>query len=373
LKAGVGRVEFVCVISWYECVWPLVRLLPAELSHALGMAALRVPFPLGGPAVDDAFVFRGHRFRNRVGLAAGFDKNASVLAGVQALGSGFAEIGTIVTRPWGGNPRPRMDRIEADRAIWNRLGFPSDGLERVAERLAHFRARAGFCVGCNIAPHPLTVRGAPLDPAGFLKEARRELQELTRTLHPFADFFVINLSSPNTQGLRDLLYGEAFAGELVAPAREQLRALDRQAARSTSTLLLVKLPPEDAAQRPWTPDSLAPLAVPLADPELTDGFVAVNTSMGLALERASGARQGSPGGLSGAPLLPLALATLPMLREVAGDDALLIGVGGVLGGEDACALAEAGADLVELYSGLIYRGPDLLRQCAEALAARRAR
>ena len=359
------------MISWYECVWPLVRLLPAELSHALGMAALRVPFPLGGPAVADAFVFRGHHFRNRVGLAAGFDKNASVLSGVQGLGPGFAEIGTIVTRPWGGNPRPRMDRVEADRAIWNRLGFPSDGLACVAERLSRFRAESGFCIGCNIAPHPLTVRGAAEDPGGFLKQARAEFQELLGALHPFADFFVMNLSSPNTQGLRELLYGDAFAGELVAPARDRIRVLDRDAARPVPTLLLVKLPPEDAERRPWTPESLAPLATPLAAGDVSDGFVAVNTSMKLALEYFPGARPEQPGGLSGAPLLPLASATLAMLREIAGSDALLVGVGGVQCGDDACALAEAGADLVELYSGLIYRGPGLLRECAEAMAARR--
>jgi len=351
----------------------LVRLLPAELSHGLGMLVLRAPLSLGRAAVEDLFVFRGHRFRNRVGLAAGFDKNASALSGEQALGPGFVELGTVLTRPWGGNPRPRMDRIEAEHAIWNRLGFPSDGVARVAERLARFRAAAGFCLGCNIAPHPLTVRLAAQAPAEFLKRARAELQELIRALHPFADFFVVNLSSPNTRGLRDLLYGDAFARELVAPARDRILQLDRDSGRRVATLLLVKLPPEDAVQHAWTPESLGRVASPLADPQVADGFVAVNTSMGLALGRARNARPDHPGGLSGAPLLPLALATLPMLREIAGRDALLIGVGGVQSGADACALVAAGADLVELYSGLIYRGPGLLRECALALAGQERR
>ena|GEM_PF-1400900 len=357
--------------DWYRHLWPVVRRLPVELAHDLGMLALRAPWPLGPRAPLDPFEWRGHSFRNRVGIAAGFDKNAAVLPGLERLGVGFVEVGTVVTRPWPGHPGPRMTRLPGEQAIWNRLGFPSVGAERVVRRLRSLASRCPeLTIGCNVAPHPLTVRCSDTAP-DFLARAQAELRELADLLHAHASFFVLNLSSPNTAGLRRLLYGPTFAGELVAPLRERLSALDRAGRRPLPTLLLVKLPPEDAEGRPWEAETLGAVVTPLRDPSVCDGFVAVNTSVELALEREPLATADRPGGLSGAPLLPLARNTLGLLREIAAPEQLRIGVGGVLEPQDAVALVDAGAHLVELLSGLIYRGPGLVARCVRELAHQR--
>ena len=349
--------------SLYERIWPLVRVVPVEWAHRLGMAALALPVRLG-ERVDDPFEWRGLRLPNRVGVAAGFDKDAAVVRGIARMGAGFVEIGTVLARPWPGNPRPRMSRVAEQRAIWNRMGFPSDGLAAVRGRLER-SGDPGTTIACNIAPHPLTIRSA--EEPGFALRARTELDELVTGLHPHAAFFVINLSSPNTQGLRGVLHGAGFADELVGPTRERIAALDAAAGRRPATPLLVKLPPEDADGSSWNADTLAALAGPLLP--VCDGFVAVNTSIRLALGAAPEAEPDFPGGLSGAPLLPLALDAQRLLAELAPHH-LRIAAGGILAGEDAAALVAAGAHLVELFSGLIYRGPGLVAECAKALRKR---
>ncbi len=350
----------------YETLDKLVlRPLGPNLGHRLALLGLQLRFSFGAEIVSDPFRWRGLDFPNRAGVAAGFDKNAVALSGIQGIGAGFAEIGTILTRPWAGNPlRPRMARLHAERGIWNRLGFPSDGLERVAQRLARFR-RARLVVGCNIAPHPLTVRTA--GEAGFAKRVRDELDELVTALHPHAQFFVVNLSSPNTSGLRGVLYGEGFAQEIVAPTRARLQALARETGRREPTPLLVKLPPETPERAAWSADALRGLVAPLAQLDVCDGFVAVNTSSGLALAKSPHAQSDAPGGVSGAPLREHALGAMRALRELAHAEQLRIGVGGILSGDDACALVQAGAQLVEVYSGMIYRGPALIGECAKRL------
>jgi len=355
--------------SPYERIWPLLRHLGAEGAHRLAMLALRSPLPLVRERVSDRFEWRGHIFPNRVGVAAGFDKNAAVVRGMAGLGAGFVEVGTILNRPWAGQPlRPRLDRDEASRAIWNRLGFPSEGVTAVTRRLSRL-APGPQRIACNIAPHPLTVKeyGSGSDFSRFAEVARGELFELVDALHPFAAFFVMNLSSPNTAGLRAALYGSGFADALVAPVRARLAERDAESGRSVPTLLLVKLPPEDAEGVSWSPERLEPLLKPLADLSVCDGFVAVNSSIRLARESVRHATPEAPGGVSGAPLLPLALAALTSIRELAPPEQLRIGVGGVLSGRGAVALHEAGAHLVEVYSGMIYRGPGLLMECARAL------
>lgn len=343
----------------------LFEPLGPELAHKLALAGLALRFALHTPKVNDPYPWRGLVFPNRVGVAAGFDKNAFALSGLAEIGAGFAEIGTILTRPWPGNAlRPRMARLEAERGLWNRLGFPSIGLPRVAARLAEFR-RGDILFGCNIAPHPLTIRTA--GEPDFAERVRRELDELITGLHPFTKFFVINMSSPNTSGLRGVLYGEGFAQEIVAPLRARLHDLAREAGKTAPVPLLVKLPPESPDRAPWTVASLRPLAGPLANLGVCDGFVSVNTSIGLALAKAPAARPDAPGGVSGAPLLPLALGAMRALCEIAHPGQLRIGVGGVTQPEDAVQLVDAGAHLVELYSGMVYHGPTLLWKCADAV------
>jgi dihydroorotate dehydrogenase len=350
--------------SVYEWLWPLVRLTPAELAHRLGLLVLRAPLRLGGSAVLDPFAWRGHRFRNRIGIAAGLDKNGEALRGLAGLGVGFIEVGTVLARPHGGNARPRLQRLPREHALWNRLGFPSEGAARVRERIAR-APLAEVALAINLAPHPLTVRSAEHE-SDFAARARAELCEIAGLLHPWAAFFVLNLSSPNTPGLRRRLAGAGFADELVAPLRAELVRLDERARRLLPTLLLVKLPPEDADGKALDADGLAALVEPLLAPGVCDGFVASNTSTALARVLLPRPEPDLPGGISGAPLRPLAREALAALRELAPDH-LRIGVGGVLAPEDAVALTRAGAHLVELYTGLVYRGPRLVRECAEAV------
>jgi dihydroorotate dehydrogenase len=345
----------------------LLRPLGPELGHKLALLALAARLSLRTARVADPWPWRAITFPNRVGVAAGFDKNGFALTGLAEIGAGFAEIGTILTRPWPGNLlRPRMARLEAERGVWNRLGFPSRGVAVVADRLARFR-RDDLLLGCNIAPHPLTLRAA--GEPGFAQRVLAELDELVTVLHPWARFFVVNMSSPNTTGLRGVLHGAGFAQEIVAPLRGRLLALARARGDAPPTPLLVKLPPEGPDRAPFTVETLRPLVEPLAHDDVCDGYVAVNTSIGLALAKSPHARPDAPGGVSGAPLLPLALGAMRALGELARPGQLRIGVGGVTRPEDAVALIEAGAQLVELYSGMIYQGPTLVSRCADAIQA----
>ena len=348
----------------------LLAPLGPERGHALALLGMSLGIAPRAPRVVDPLRWNGVTFPNRVGVAAGFDKNALALRGFAAIGAGFVEVGTILARPWAGQSlRPRMARLEAEHGVWNRLGFPSDGVARVAKRIAR-GPTAAFALGCNIAPHPLTVKTAG-EPR-FAERVCAELAELIAALHEHARFFVINLSSPNTSGLRGVLHGEGFAHEIVAPTRARLHALAKQAGRAQPPLLLVKLPPEDAQRAPWRTETLRALVGPLAHPDLCDGFVAVNTSIALALAKSRLAQPDAPGGVSGAPLFPLALGAMRALSALAHPEQLRIGVGGVMAPEQALALVDAGAHLVELYSGMIYRGPRLVRECAEALRSARA-
>jgi dihydroorotate dehydrogenase len=355
------------LMNGYQAIWPILRLLPPELAHGLALSALKWPIPGFGEAVVDPFEWRGVRFRNRVGIAAGFDKNGVALAGIESLGAGFVEVGTILVEPWRGNEiRPRVKRLLPVTGIWNRLGFPSHGLDSVARNLRAFAGRKhqGLVLGCNIGPHPGHVRAAA-SLAEYLAIARDELVHLARSLFDVAGFFVVNLSSPNTPGLRQLLEGEDLKDGLLQPVRDAIQCLELEAHRSHPTPLLLKLPPEDASRAPWTAQALESLVRPLIDDDVCDGFVAVNTSTSLAQELGE-----ESGGVSGAPLRPLALRTVNILRQIAGERALILGSGGIMAPKDSIAFAEAGSDLVEIYSGMVYRGPGLIRSCARALADR---
>lgn len=349
--------------SLYEQLWPLLRLADAEFAHHLGLWVLRhSPLPLGR-RVEDPFTWRGLRFANRVGVAAGFDKDAAALRGVHGLGAGFVEIGTVLNRPWRGNSRPRLLRMPEEGGLWNRLGFPSDGLQRVRARLAAEKP-PGLGIGCNIAPHPRTLQGAR--GAELQRRVHEELGELAEGLFEHADFFVLNLSSPNTQGLRGVLEAGAFTVELATRLRQRLV---QRAGAGQAPPLLLKLPPEQADGAAWSEPAFAELIASLAADGVCDGFVAVNTST--RLSRAHAGRLGvvraeAPGGVSGAPLLEQALSVQRMLAELAPQH-LRIGVGGVMRAQDAAALVQAGAHLVEIYTGLVFRGPGVIAECAAAL------
>jgi len=348
----------------YETVRPILHLLPPELAHQLTLLALRTPAWSSWRRVEDPFDWQGLRFRNRVGIAAGFDKNAVALRGIESLGAGFVEVGTILVKPWPGNAlRPRVKRMARIEAIWNRLGFPSVGLDRIKKNLRAFprAARNGLVVGCNIGPHPGNVNGAR-SVADYLITARDELLQLAVALFEDADFFVVNLSSPNTPGLRQLLQSEDLSAQLVLPLRRMIRELGRGSSRAHETPLLVKLPPEDADRVPWSCESLKSVVEPLVASDVCDGFVAVNTSSRLAAEIGE-----ESGGISGAPLRTTALEVIRDLRHLVGPDRLIVGSGGITDPRHAAEFVEAGSNLIEMYSGLVYRGPGLITACAADL------
>lgn len=353
-------------MSLYRLFWPLLSTLPPEKAHELGAAALRWRLVPTQAEVHDPFTWRGITFPNRVGIAAGFDKNAEYLAGISDLRVGFVEVGTILVAPWPGQSlQPRMQRLLSVHGLWNRLGFPSDGLDEVVRRLSFF-AGTPYCermrIACNIGPHPGNLKQAA-DIHDYLRIVRDELLRLARALRAFADLFVVNLTSPNTPGLRAALQHEDFAGQVLAPLCDAAR--ESPDARP----LLLKLPPEDANEQPWSCETLSKLILPIFTKRLCDGFVATNTSISLARQLASYARPAAPGGVSGEPLRPLALQTVQLLRAITGPDLLLIGCGGVTRPEHAAALVTAGANLVETYTGMIYAGPGFPSACAAAIRA----
>ena len=351
----------------YRCLWPIVRRLPPEFAHALGLNLLRAPIRLVPRPPDDPFTWNGLTFRNRIGIAAGFDKNAVCVRGVERLGVGFIEVGTVLTLPWQGNlVSPRMKRLADLRAIWNRLGFTSLGLEaarRNLERVPRERRR-GMIVAGNIGPHPGHLKSA----TNRAQTTRNEFLHLIEELHPLVDLFVINLSSPNTPGLRSLLQSPDLAETVVVPVWRRLRELDERAGRVGRTPLLVKLPPEDENRERWTEASLKAVVDPLLLAGACSGFVAVNTSTRLALEHVHAPPADLPGGISGNPLRPEALRVVSLVRALIGPDKLLVGCGGVMAPADAVEFRRAGADLVEMYSGMIYAGPGLPARCIAALA-----
>ncbi len=359
----------------YRHWWPIVRRLPPEFAHALGLNLLRLPIRFASKPPEDPFTWGGLTFRNRVGIAAGFDKNAVCMRGIERLGVGFVEVGTILLSPWRGNlVSPRMKRLPGLRAIWNRLGFTSRGIAVAANNLCGYprERRHGMIVAANIGPHPGHLKALSTR-AEILTKTQSEFRQLVEALFLEVDLFVINLSSPNTPGLRSLLQSPNLTEDVVLPTRRRIRQLDEDTARAWRTPLLVKLPPENENRELWTEDTLRAVTDPLLAADTCDGFVAVNTSTRLAVQHVHFPPPELPGGISGEPLRAEAVRVVSLLRKIIGPEKLLIGCGGVMEPTHAVEFREAGADLVELYSGMIYAGPSLPAMCATALAAMRER
>ncbi|MFC3995716.1 quinone-dependent dihydroorotate dehydrogenase [Nocardiopsis sediminis] len=345
----------------------VLRHTDAESIHRLSFGALRrlgaVPGASGAVArvlgprdpVLSVTAF-GREFPGPLGLAAGFDKNAEGPDPLSALGFGFIEIGTVTAHPQPGNPRPRLFRLPADRAIVNRMGFNNDGSIAVAERLHRRRARWDARAGVG-RPRPLVgvnigkTKAVPEDGAvaDYAASARR--------LAEFADYMVVNVSSPNTPGLRDLQ-----AVERLRPLLSAVRAALDDAGHE-GVALLVKIAPDLADP---DIDAVADLALDLG----LDGIIATNTTIsrdGLASGAAEVENAGT-GGLSGAPLKERALGVLRRLRARVGDRLVLVAVGGIETPEDAWDRIRAGATLVQGYTGLIYGGPLWPRRINAGLA-----
>lgn len=328
MAAGAGWVARVAL--------PLLLRLPPEAAHALGLRGLEL-LARGWPApvIPARFAVEafGLRFAHPVGLAAGFDKNGDYLDPLGALGFSHIEIGTVTPRPQPGNTRPRLFRLREQRALVNRMGFNNRGADYVAARVArsNYRGVRGISIGKNA--------DTPLERAGD------DYLACLRTLYTVADYFAINVSSPNTQGLRTLQSSDALAG-IVEPLQEERERL--AAAHGRRVPLLVKISPDldDAVLRA--------MAASVRSHAL-DGVIATNTTLHAC------------GGLSGAPLRDRAMAALRVLREELGNSIPLIGVGGLMSADDVRARLEAGANLVQLYTGFVYRGPALLNECLQSL------
>ena len=330
----------------YSVFRPALFTLDPELAHRLALKAARLygHFPgraPGGAAVD----VMGLRFPNRLGLAAGFDKNAEAVDGLGRLGFGFIEVGTVTPRPQSGQARPRLFRLARSGAMINRLGFPNHGAEAVAERLR--RRRYAGIVGVNIGKNANT----PID------RAVDDYILCLRALCDTADYIAVNVSSPNTPSLRDLHRPERLEPLLTALLGER-GALSRELHRHVPVVLKIS-PDLDS-------DSLAEIAAIVLRTAL-DGIIATNTTA-----RRDGSVMGDErsqeGGLSGAPLHQLSLETVATLRRLLGPGIPIIGAGGVDSPEKAIAMRSAGANLVQILTGMIYRGPSLVPECARALS-----
>ncbi len=320
--------------------------LPPEKAHALTLDAVRwrgrlLPAPRqSGPPVR----LMGLSFSNRVGLAAGFDKNGVAVDGWFSLGFGHVEVGTVTPRPQPGNPRPRVFRLVDAEAVINRMGFPNDGAERIVARLRSRRAPG--VVGVNIGKNAATPLERAVDDYVFC----------IRAVFPVADYITVNVSSPNTTGLRTLQATEQLV-PLLARLVEESQALEKQHSRRVP--LLVKLSP-DLGDPELRKIATAAASVPVS------GIIATNTTISReALADHPLARE--TGGLSGRPLFARSCAAVRILREAVGPDLPIIGVGGISSASDARLMRQAGADLVQFYTAMVYQGPGLVRQVAAGL------
>lgn len=328
----------------YQLVRPLLFALPGEVSHDLTLAALRGGLgALYTARVESRPVsVMGLNFPNPVGLAAGLDKNGDCVDGLARLGFGFIEVGTVTPRAQPGNPRPRLFRIPGSNALINRMGFNNHGLDYLCRSLD--QRRFDGVLGINIGKN----KDTPAD-----KAVDDYLTCLDR-VHSHASYVVVNVSSPNTPGLRDLQHGEAL-DELLSTLRERQNRLDQQSGRRVP--LVIKISPDN------TEEELGAMATAILSHEL-DGVTVSNTT----LDRSgiTGRHAGETGGLSGAPLKKRADQALTIIARELGGRVPIIGVGGILSAEDALEKRRLGASLVQLYTGLIYRGPGLVGQVTRA-------
>jgi len=330
----------------FDLARPLLGRLPPEMAHGFTIRTLELG--LGGRSriPDDpilAIERFGLQFANPVGLAAGFDKNAQVMEAMLNLGFGFVEVGTVTPRPQTGNPKPRIFRLPTQRAVINRLGFNNQGLDAAVRRLAAWRARSSRApgrLGGNI--------GRNKDSA----DAIADYVEGARRLGPLVDYLTVNVSSPNTPGLR-ALQDRAALTELLTAVK---------AACTVPVPVLVKIAP-DLEQA-----GLEDIAQAVADVGI-DGIIVSNTTItrppGLPRDLAA-----ESGGLSGPPLYPLATEILRRMYRITEGRIPLIGVGGIASADDAYVKIKAGASLVQLYTSLIFEGPGLLRGLKSGLATR---
>jgi dihydroorotate dehydrogenase len=337
----------------YGLARPFLFGLDPEAAHELTLHTLAraqgtpLEWAYCSALVDDPVTLAGLKFPNRVGLAAGLDKNARCIDGLGAMGFGFVEVGTVTPKAQPGNPKPRMFRLPEAKALINRLGFNNDGLDAFVANVQRARFRSkGRLLGLNIGKNAATP----------IEDATRDYLIGLEGVYPHADYVTVNISSPNTKNLRALQSDAALDALLDAMATRR-EALAAQHGRRVP--VFVKIAPD------LDDEQVQVIAATLRRHGM-DGVVATNTT--LARDAVQGLRHsGEAGGLSGAPVLEASNRVIRHLRAALGPGYPIIGVGGILSGADAVSKIRAGADVVQIYTGLIYRGPALVREAALAL------
>jgi dihydroorotate dehydrogenase len=339
--------------------------LDAEAAHDITMAGLAAtqgnPLKLAycNSRVDDPITLAGLKFPNRVGMAAGLDKNARCIDGLGAMGFGFVEVGTVTPRAQPGNPKPRMFRLPAANALINRLGFNNGGLDAFIANVQRSALRQSkspsLLLGLNIGKNAATP----------IEKATDDYLICLDGVYPHADYITVNISSPNTKKLRSLQSDEALDALLGAIAERRELMAQKHGQRKP---IFLKIAPDLEA------DQVAVIAATLKRYG-TDSAGKVNNAWGVIGTNTTLSReavQGLPhaeetGGLSGAPVLEKSNAVVAQLRTALGKEFPIIGVGGIMTAADAVSKIQAGADVVQIYTGLIYRGPDLVQQSARAI------
>jgi dihydroorotate dehydrogenase len=329
-------------VSFYELLQPLLFAMEPEAVHERVLHLIATGLVSAPPFHDDRLVVQigDMTFPNPIGLAAGFDKNAIALAQWPHFGFGFVEIGTVTALPQKGNSKPRMHRFPADKALINRLGFNNEGAEKIAERLAK-SPKLMIPLGVNLGKSKATP----------LVRAAEDYATSMRHLAAFGDYFVVNVSSPNTPGLRTLQDKDALAEILSAVHTENKRKRP----------VFVKVAPD------LTESALEEL-LGVAIDQRAAGLIATNTT--LSREGLTGGGPFPAGGLSGRPMFEKSTAVLRFLAERAPKEMILIGTGGIYTAEDAWAKLEAGANLCQLYTGWVYGGPNLVPSMNAELVAK---
>lgn len=338
----------------YALTRPFLFGLDAEHAHELTLGSIarlqNTPAQClwQQPRIDDPVTLAGLRFPNRVGLAAGLDKNGRCIDGLGAMGFGFIEVGTVTPKPQPGNPRPRIFRLPEANALINRLGFNNDGLDAFLANVARAKSfrRSGGLLGLNIGKNGATPNERAVDDYLLCLDG----------VFPHADYVAVNVSSPNTKNLRALQSDEALDSLLSAlhTRREQLAAQHKR-----QVPMFLKIAPDlDEAQ-------IEVIATTVRRQGM-DGVIATNTT--ISREAVKGlANAEESGGLSGSPVLEASNRVIRLLRQALGKTVPLIGVGGVIDAATARSKIEAGADLIQMYTGIIYRGPALVTEAARAL------
>lgn len=339
----------------YGLARPFLFHLDAETAHGLSLQAMEVAYRAGlnpllsrrpAPLPTKAF---GLTFPNPVGLAAGLDKNGAHIDALLSLGFGFVEVGTVTPRPQAGNPKPRMFRLPEYEAVINRLGFNNGGVDALVRNVEKAQRKGGL-LGINIGKN----KDTPND------SAESDYLICLERVYPLADYITVNISSPNTAGLRELQEEQALR-RLVGTLRDAQEKLGARHGRRVP--MLVKIAPD------LSDNDVEAAARVLADLQV-DGVIATNTTISRTGVEAS-PFVAEQGGLSGRPLMGQATAVLRMMRTRLPESIPMIGVGGILSGADAATKMAAGATLVQCYTGLVYRGPALVHECVEAMRRRK--